>query len=300
VTDGFLNIYKEQGFTSFDVVAKLRGIFGQKKIGHTGTLDPMAEGVLPVALGRAAKLTELLIEKDKTYEAVMLLGTVTDTEDVTGKVLRKTSLSDSVTPERVSETGKTFLGKSLQLPPMYAAIRKDGKHLYEYARAGITVEREKRPIEIYELEILDIRLPEVSFRVRCSKGTYIRSLCRDWGEMLGCGGTMKALKRTKVLSFTAEDAVRLSELQVMKEEGRIAEAVLPMDVFFPTAPVAKVTEVGEKRLRNGNPLKKEELLFAGADSPETAAFVKVYEKESLRAFYRYSAEKGVYMPYKML
>lgn len=301
MTDGFLNVYKEQDFTSFDVVAKLRGIFGQKKIGHTGTLDPMAEGVLPVALGRAAKLSELLTEKDKTYEAVMLLGCETDTDDVTGKPLREKGVGPEVTEERIRETGAAFRGKMMQLPPMYAAIKKDGKKLYEYARAGKTVEREKRPVEIYSLEITGIALPEVVFRVTCSRGTYIRALCRDWGEALGCGGTMKALVRTKVLSLTAEGAYRLSALEEMKKEGRLQEAVLPMDFFFPGGPAAAPAGTGEKKLMNGNPLRKDELEFIRQkDEAEQADFVKIYSGDALSALYRFSPEKGLFMPYKML
>ena len=179
--DGFLNVYKEQGYTSFDVVAKLRGILKQKKIGHTGTLDPMAEGVLLVCLGQATKLSEMLIDKDKTYRCVMLLGKTTDTEDVTGKVLTETA--DIPDEASVIEAVNSFIGTYGQIPPMYSAIKVNGKKLYEYPRQGIEIERSPREVTIFEVKIENVSLPRVAFTIHCSKGTYIRSLCRDIGSL---------------------------------------------------------------------------------------------------------------------
>lgn len=179
--DGVIVIRKEKGFTSHDVVAKLRGILHMKKIGHTGTLDPDAEGVLPVALGKATRLVDMITDKEKTYEAVMRLGVVTDTQDMSGTVLSQTT-ELSVTEEELCTVVSSFVGDYMQVPPMYSALKVNGKKLYELAREGKTVERKPRPVHFYEIEILDISFPLVRFRVTCSKGTYIRTLCHDIGE----------------------------------------------------------------------------------------------------------------------
>ena len=197
--NGILNIYKEAGFTSHDVVAKLRGILKQKKIGHTGTLDPDAEGVLPVCVGNATKLCGLLTDKEKTYEAVLLLGQETDTQDLSGKVLRKAEVT--VSEEAVREAILSFQGNYDQIPPMYSALKINGRKLYELAREGKEVERKPRKVTLREISISWIELPEVSFTVTCSSGTYIRTLCHDIGEKLGCSGCMKTLLRTCVDRF---------------------------------------------------------------------------------------------------
>ena len=181
--NGILNVYKEKGYTSHDVVAKLRGIAGQKKIGHTGTLDPQAEGVLPVCLGKATKVCDLLTDKDKVYEAVLLLGQTTDTQDTTGTVLEQSAVTCS--EEEVKKAIMGFVGAYEQIPPMYSALKVNGKKLCDLARNGIEVERKPRPIQIYEIEIEDIELPRVTMRVHCSKGTYIRTLCHDIGLKMG-------------------------------------------------------------------------------------------------------------------
>ena len=184
---GIINVYKEKGFTSHDVVAKLRGIVGQKKIGHTGTLDPDATGVLPVCLGKATKLCDLLTDKNKTYEAVLLLGKTTDTQDITGEVLEEKS-TEALTEEKVREAIEGFIGDYEQIPPMYSALKVNGKKLYELAREGKVIERKARPVKILDIQILEIDLPKVRMEVSCSKGTYIRTLCHDIGDKLGCGG----------------------------------------------------------------------------------------------------------------
>ena len=211
MVNGILNVYKEKGYTSHDVVAKLRGIVGQKKIGHTGTLDPDAEGVLPVCLGRATKVCDMLTEKDKTYEAVLLLGKETDTQDISGTVLR-VGETEGLTQEQVKDCVMSFVGEYDQIPPMYSALKVNGKKLYELAREGKTIERKSRKVEIKEIRILEMALPRVRMEVSCSKGTYIRTLCHDIGEKLGCFGCMESLLRTKVSRFELESSLKLSHL----------------------------------------------------------------------------------------
>ena len=214
---GIINVYKEKGFTSHDVVAKLRGIVGQKKIGHTGTLDPDATGVLPMCLGKATKLCDLLTDKNKTYEAVLLLGKTTDTQDITGEVLEEKS-TEALTEEKVREAIEGFIGDYEQIPPMYSALKVNGKKLYELAREGKDIERKARPVKILDIQMLEIDLPKVRMEVSCSKGTYIRTLCHDIGEKLGCGGCMESLIRTRVSTFRIEDAKTLDEIETLKLE----------------------------------------------------------------------------------
>ena len=199
---GILNVRKEKGFTSHDVVAKLRGMTRQKKIGHTGTLDPDAEGVLPVCLGKATKLCERMTDKEKVYEAVMVLGKETDTQDLSGTVL-KTGETDRLTEEEVRRAVHSFEGSYDQIPPMYSAVKVGGKKLYELAREGKEIERKPRRVEIRSIRILEMKLPEVKFEVVCSKGTYIRTLCSDIGQALGCGACMGSLLRTTLRNIYA-------------------------------------------------------------------------------------------------
>lgn len=262
--DGVINVYKEPGYTSFDVVAKLRGILKQKKIGHTGTLDPDAEGVLVVCLGKATKLCSVLTDKDKSYEATLLLGKITDTEDSSGKLLEQREVA--VTEEQVQSVILSFIGEYDQVPPMYSAIKVNGKKLYELARQGIEIDREPRRVVIHQIEILSIDLPYVTFRVACGKGTYIRSLCRDIGEKLGCGGIMDKLVRNSVFAaetgktFTAGDALRLNEIEEKVKQNQIHNYILSVDSMFPLLPKLQVTEEGNKKLYNGNLLKSGDFL----------------------------------------
>ena len=249
---GIINVYKEKGFTSHDVVSKLRGIVGQKKIGHTGTLDPDAEGVLPVCLGRATKLCDLLTDKDKVYETALLLGTVTDTQDVSGEILERRDTS-SVTEAMLREKISTFEGGYAQIPPMYSALKVGGKKLYEHAREGSSVERKPRNIKIYNIDILKVELPRVKMRVLCSKGTYIRTLCHDIGESLGCGGCMEELLRTQVSRFQLENAYTLSQIEESKEKGKLEDLILPIDEMFSEYPKAVVMDRWKKLIYNGNP-----------------------------------------------
>lgn len=215
---GIINVYKEKGYTSHDVVAKLRGIFRQKKIGHTGTLDPDAEGVLPVCLGKATRACDLLAEKDKVYEAVLLLGISTDTQDIGGKVQKE--LEVACTEEEIREAAGRFVGSYQQVPPMYSALKVNGRKLCDLARAGVEVERKPREVTVFSIQIGEIALPRVRMRVHCSKGTYIRTLCHDIGQALGCGGCMESLLRTRVAMFGLQDAYRISEIEERVRQAR--------------------------------------------------------------------------------
>ena len=250
--DGIINIYKEKGFTSFDVVAKMRGILHMKKIGHTGTLDPDAEGVLPVCLGKATKLCSVFEEHEKTYRGVLMLGLVTDTQDLTGTVLEEhREEAASVTREQVLEVLDRFRGNIMQVPPMYSALKVDGKRLYEYARQGKVVERKARPVTIYELEAEEIDLPRVVLRVRCSKGTYIRTLCHDIGAALGCGGSMESLVRIQVGRFHLDQAVKLGQLQELADAGQAESVIMPLEEPLRIYPAFHSLEAFDVLLRNG-------------------------------------------------
>ncbi|MCI8298836.1 MAG: tRNA pseudouridine(55) synthase TruB [Lachnospiraceae bacterium] len=264
---GIINVYKEKGYTSHDVVAKLRGILKQKKIGHTGTLDPDAEGVLPVCLGKATKVCDLLTEKDKEYEAVLLLGKTTDTQDITGTVLSHKAVDCS--EQEIQNIIMSFTGSYAQIPPMYSALKVNGKKLCDLARAGVTVERSPRTVQIYEITILETALPRVRIRVHCSKGTYIRTLCHDIGEQAGCGGCMESLVRTRVSEFRMCDAHRLSEIEEQvriirqRQPGRellksdLKNLIKDTDSVFLEYPGVCVKEEFSRLLYNGNPLCQE-------------------------------------------
>ncbi len=252
--DGIINIYKEKGYTSHDVVAKMRGILKQKKIGHTGTLDPEAMGVLPVCLGAATKLCDSFMDKSKCYEAVLLLGVETDTEDTTGTVLNESEAWKSLTEKQVMDAVLSFVGEYSQIPPMYSALKVNGRKLYEYARKGIEVEREPRNVTIYDISDVKINLPEVRMSVSCSKGTYIRTLCADIGKRLGCGGCMKELIRTRVGSFLIKDSLTLSKLEEKVSKGALSDVLISVDGVFGALKGLKVTPAGEKYLLNGNPV----------------------------------------------
>lgn len=262
--NGIINVYKEAGYTSHDVVAKLRGIFGQKKIGHTGTLDPAATGVLPVCLGQGTKLVDMITDRSKVYEAVVLLGTTTDTEDTTGTILSGKELdSKLISMEKeqlkafIDSILQSFVGGYEQIPPMYSAIKKDGKRLYELAREGKQIERTPRPVQIHLIELLDIELPYFKMRVHCGKGTYIRSLCRDIGEKIGCGACMDKLCRTKVGRFDIEDAMTLEHIQELKDVDRLADIVIPVDAMFEGYRAVEVPERYSALIKNGNRVRQD-------------------------------------------
>ena len=325
--DGIINVYKEKGFTSHDVVAKLRGILRMKKIGHTGTLDPAAEGVLPVCLGKGTRLCDMLTDKTKTYRAVLLLGQETDTQDTTGVVQAEYPVH--VTEEEVRKAIVSFLGDYMQIPPMYSALKVNGKKLYELARQGKEVERQARPVQILDIQIESIDLPRATFFVTCSKGTYIRTLCYDIGRKLGCGGCMESLLRTRVDRFELKDSLTLSQIEKFRDEGRLEEAVVPVEGVFLRLP-ALVTKPGDgdKLVHNGNPFPAE--LAEAEDCDLSVEFgagsncaaepagrsetecglaasvadrfdgVRVYDSEHhFIGIYRYSEEKRRYQPQKI-
>jgi len=361
--DGIINIYKEQGYTSHDVIARMRGISGQRKAGHTGTLDPDAEGVLPVCLGTATRACEILTDKDKEYEAVLLIGAATDTEDISGEITQKADSLDGLTDEKIKEAVESFKGTYMQTPPLFSAIKKDGKKLCELARAGMTPEAPTpRAVTINDIEvvsdIVDCRLGDKTvfgdevpgeeggicrmtlskhshmdmfdkqgtvqedrfrrnndpswvdnkevllfpakrlvIRVACSKGTYIRSLCRDIGEKLGVCATMEKLLRTKVGAFGIESAVTLARAEELSKNGRLAQVVLATDECFKELPALHMKEKYDSVLKNGN------IMFFRHFKEyikEPLSPVRVYSSEGeFLAVYQYEERRNLYKPLKM-
>ncbi len=298
MVNGIINIYKEAGFTSHDVVAKLRGIVKQRKIGHTGTLDPDATGVLPVCLGNATKLCDMLTDKSKEYEACMLLGVTTDTQDMSGQIMTKKQVT--CTEEEAREAVLSFVGGYDQIPPMYSALKVNGKKLYELARKGIEVERQPRHVEIPTIDIMECKLPEIRFRVSCSKGTYIRALCADIGDKLGCGAAMKSLVRTRVGVFSIEEAWKLSEVEKMVAEGTLLEHVTASDQVFMDCPKAIVKLEFDKALANGNKLGIKQVRFEKEQTLKDGELLRVYDsKDIFTGVYTYVATERCLKPYKM-
>ncbi|MBQ3000291.1 MAG: tRNA pseudouridine(55) synthase TruB [Oscillospiraceae bacterium] len=245
--NGIVIVDKPQDWTSQDVVSKLRGVFKTRRIGHGGTLDPMATGVLPVFVGRATRAVAFFEHAEKTYMATIRLGLTTDTEDITGRVLEEKAVS--VTREELETALCKFRGEIDQIPPMYSAIKVNGQKLYELARKGREVERQSRKVTVFHLECEDFDGIEAKLLVHCSKGTYIRTLCKDIGEALGCGGCMAALRRVSAGAYTEENAVSLAALVA---EENPEKYLLPIDSMFAQHPKVVLTENQEKRCRNGN------------------------------------------------
>lgn len=246
--NGIVIVDKPQGWTSQDVTARLRRVYATRRIGHGGTLDPMATGVLPVFVGRATRGVEFFEHAEKTYDTVLLLGRTTDTQDVTGATLAEKAVH--LSPADIEKVLPRFRGDILQVPPMYSALKVNGKKLYELARKGQEVERQPRPITVFELTNLGFDGTRLSLRVKCSKGTYIRTLCQDIGEALGCGGCMEALRRVRAGEYGIEDAVPLEQLL----ESETPEQYLrSLDTMFAHCPAVTLTPNQEKRCRNGNP-----------------------------------------------
>ena len=294
--NGIINVYKEAGFTSHDVVAKLRGILRQKKIGHTGTLDPDAVGVLPVCLGSGTRLCDMLTDWNKEYIAELRLGVTTDTQDLSGQVLTQASAEslDALSPAKVEEAIKSFQGKYEQIPPMYSALKVNGKKLYELAREG----KEARPVQILSIEIEKIELPRVTRKVECSKGTYIRTLCHDIGEKLGVGGAMQSLQRSRVGIFRMEDALTLSKLEELRDEDKITDVIIEPDAVFAEKQAVYVNELGEKFVKNGNQLTAAHLEKAGQF--EQGEQVRVYDTgRNFCGIYEYRAGEKKFWPVKM-
>lgn len=245
---GFILLNKPKDITSFCAVARVRRMCGTKRVGHTGTLDPLAEGVLPILIGRATALSSYITDADKGYRARVRLGITTDTEDITGTVQSESSVD--VSEEKLKSVVEQFIGKTMQIPPMYSAISRDGVRLYTLAREGKVVEREPREIEIKEISVTDFDGRDFTLSVVCSKGTYIRSLCRDIGERLGCGAVMTELLRTSTAGFSIERTVRLCDLT----EENIKEYILPSDEALPDISAVSVTEKQAVRFSNGGEL----------------------------------------------
>ena len=277
--NGIINIFKEKGYTSHDVVAKMRGILKQKKIGHSGTLDPDATGVLPVLLGNATVLSDMLTDKSKEYEAVLLLGMSTDTQDISGEILKKTDTS-SLKEDDVKSEVLSFIGEYMQLPPMYSALKVGGKKLVDLAREGKEVKREPRKVHIFDIDIIDISLPRVKFKAKVSKGTYIRTLCHDIGEKLLVGGCMEALIRTRVDRFDIKGALTLNKVEERRE--CINNDIMSVEEYFSFLPKINTSPDFDKYLHNGNKLKLNkdfELseLYRLYDSQDR--FIAIYKRE---------------------
>lgn len=251
--NGLLIIDKPAGMTSHDVVYRVRKRARIERVGHTGTLDPFATGVLPLCLGKATRLASLLTLEDKVYQATLTLGKTTDTLDRDGTVLQERPVDPTLDEARVEAALSAFRGEIRQAPPMYSAVKVGGKRLYEYARAGEEVARAERPVTIHRLELLSLNLPEVRFEVFCSKGTYVRVLAAELGEALGCGGHLTALRRTFTGQFGLERAISLDALESLVAAGELAQHVLPMTQLLPEVPSLSLTLAQAGRVKHGNP-----------------------------------------------
>ena len=302
--NGLINIYKEPGFTSNDVVAKLRGILHQKKIGHTGTLDPDAVGVLVVCLGTGTKLVEMLTDHDKEYIAVCRLGVTTDTQDMSGQILEEAPVN--VTRQQLHDAVRAFVGDYEQIPPMYSAIKVGGKKLYELAREGKEVERKPRKVNIGAITILDDSHLEsdrlFTMEVKCSKGTYIRTLCHDIGLSLGCGAAMQHLTRTRVGVFSLDTAITLGQVEEMRDNGVLAEYIKSPEYIFRDLDSIHVKDSARKILENGNSFRLDNVLSEDPEGVNDTEFsenmfkegdmVRVYsEDDTFFGIYKYSARK---------
>lgn len=292
--NGIINIYKKKGYTSHDVVAKARGILRERRIGHTGTLDPEAEGVLPLCIGAATKVVPYLTDADKCYEAEVILGITTTTEDATGEVL--TTKEVCVTQEMVEKVVASFVGDYIQTPPMYSAIKVKGVRLYELARQGIEVERPSRKVTIESCDIIQWLDGPKRFKIRvnCSKGTYIRTLCTDIGKALGCGAHMGTLLRTRVGNYLLEDSLTLEELEAHRED--LAPYLKDLASLFKDYPRVSVNQLGEKFLANGNPLRIQHIHEQDLKLKQ-GEYVCVYRGEAFCALYKW--DKGLLKVEKM-
>ena len=281
--NGIVNINKESGYTSHDVVAKLRGITKQKKIGHTGTLDPDAMGVLLICFGKGTKVCELLTNKDKVYLTTLLLGKTSDTQDHSGKILSEKSTSH-LTEEEVIHCIQSFVGESDQIPPMYSALKVNGKKLYELAREGKEIQRKSRKIVIDEINIMEMNLPRVKMEIKCSKGTYIRTICHDIGENLGCGGLMEELWRTQVGDFTLDNAISIDEFRGIFSKGMVDDVLIKIDSIFPEYPKLILKKGYESVAYNGS-LLSENMFFES---------VKLQRGERIRVYDSFQNFIGIY------
>ena len=290
VADGVLVVYKESGWTSHDVVAKVRGLLGGNKVGHAGTLDPAATGVLPLLIGKATRIAEYLVGWDKEYRAVLRLGETTDTQDATGTVLERvetTGVSDVALQDVVAR----FRGPQKQLPPMYSAVKVAGKALYKSARAGHTVERSERDIVIHALEVLAVNGRDVTLRVVCSKGTYIRTLCADMGQALGVGGHLLSLERRRVGTLTIEQALTVEQIAAQAAIGSVNQQIRSMDSVLNTLPSVTLSAVQAGRVLHGSPVEVDAIGIGAAPSP-----VRLKDEQGrLLAIGRYDSQRSTLM-----
>jgi tRNA pseudouridine55 synthase len=290
--NGILILDKPAGFTSFDAVALMRGLCRERKIGHTGTLDPMATGVLPLLLGSATRAAALLEDTDKEYEAGFRFGIATDSQDSTGKTVAESTVRAA--GEQVEEALSRFRGEIRQIPPMVSALSVGGQRLYDLARRGIVVERESRPVTIYRLELnsFDEETQTGTLTVACSKGTYIRTLCADLAEALGTLGVMTALRRTRAAGYSLADAVTMDGAKALAAEGRIAERLLPVESLFSQHPALRVTAAQTVRFANGGALSLERTPLA-QELPEDGEVYRVHSPQgAFLGLGRVSAERG--------
>ena len=294
--NGLIIINKESGYTSHDVVAKMRGICKQRKIGHTGTLDPMATGVLPVCLGKATGVCSLLTDSDKEYRATFQLGIQTDTQDITGEILLKRVVNS--TSDQITEAILSFVGKQNQIPPMYSALKINGQKLCDLARSGKTVDRNPRPIEIYQITIVQIQLPLVEILVSCSKGTYIRTLCHDIGEVLQCGACLTELVRTKAAGYSLDQAITLQQLQELKDSNQLEQVCMAVDSVFLHLPKVTVRNEYQKQLVNGNCLPV--LCIPEYPSAKDGHQIRIYDESGqFVGVYAFRKEKNEWKPVKL-
>lgn len=272
--NGIIIVNKPTGITSFDVVSRIRRLYQIKKVGHTGTLDPDASGVLPLCIGKATKVIEYLMDEDKAYRVGLLLGAATDTQDATGSIILEKPVL--VSDEEIETAINSFMGDQEQIPPMYSAVRIKGKRLYELARRGIEVERSPRPITIYKIDILNIERKSdkvhVTFEVECSKGTYVRTLCHDIGQLLGCGGHMNSLIRTRSGPFMLDDSYTLDDLEEIKSKMKLETALISMDKALLKMPSVYISHNNAVRLKNGLSVPLGGL---------TADFIRVYHESGV-------------------
>ena len=290
--NGVINVYKEAGYTSHDVVAKLRGILKIKKIGHTGTLDPEAEGVLPICIGNATKLCDLITDKQKEYQGVLKLGVRTDTQDMTGKIIQSYDGDINFSQKEIEEVVQGFVGNISQIPPMYSALKVNGKKLYDLARQGIEVERKPRNITIHYINIDEVNMPYVTMTIGCSKGTYIRTLFNDIGDKLKTYGAMEKLLRTKSGNFVLDNTIKLSEIECLIKE----DALMNCDSFITTDEVLSdfqkihLKDEYKRFVMNGNMIDTkmidEDILVAGSYRVyiDSDRFVALYKTEDAKTF----------------
>lgn len=293
VIDGVLNINKEAGWTSHDVVAKVRHLLGGVKVGHAGTLDPMATGVLPVLVGRATRLAQYLIEWDKEYETVLRLGETTDTQDAAGTVLERRSI-EAVTPEMMYSVVAGFRGPLEQVPPMYSAVKVGGVPLYKAARAGKTIAREPRAVVLHALEVTTIQGRDVSLRVVCSKGTYVRTLCADIGEALGVGGHLRSLVRTRVGPFSLDHALTVDGVATHHALGRLGRDLHSLDQVLGRLPSVEVDDQTVVRVKHGVPVPPEGIVSGheAVAKAKSGAPIRIHDSQNRLVAIGRSAEGG--------